>query len=90
MAKITLDKVSVRVKDRNGKTKALFPSVEKFINFVTGSQEEGWWANQGERCNICKQTYLGLAADCRCTKYGYRSWRNVPRTLRPWYWKWIP
>ena len=22
------------------------------------------------RCNICKEPYVGLAQDCRCTNYG--------------------
>jgi hypothetical protein len=25
------------------------------------------------RCNICKEKYVGLAQDCRCTNYGRPS-----------------
>lgn len=39
-----LDQVSVRVVDNNGQTKAFFPTVENFINYVTRSDEQGWYS----------------------------------------------
>ena len=87
--KPAFEEVTIRVSDTEGRTKAWYPSVTAFIDSVIASQHNK--INIGEsKCNICGSVRIGMAQDCRCTKYGYRSWRQVPRDLRPWYWKWLP
>ena len=82
------EEVSVRITDEKGETKAWYSSVGVFIDSVIASRHH---KDIGEsKCNICNSIRIGMAQDCRCTKYGYRSWRQVPRDLRPWYWKWLP
>ena len=39
----------------------------------------------GDRCNICKEVYQGLALDCACTNYGVvedMKMRTDPMTVR--------
>lgn len=82
------DNVSVRVADENGQTKAWYPSVTAFISSVVTKAHNKY--SEDRECNLCHEVYIGLAQDCRCTYYGYGSWREAPRDLRPWYWKWLP
>jgi hypothetical protein len=53
-----LENVTVRVKDRNGNTKASFSSVEKFINFVTGTNEKGWYNKNNVAPKVPRPWYL--------------------------------
>lgn len=55
-----LENVSVRVKDSSGNTKAYFSTVEKFVNFVTSSTEEGWYNKNNTEPQISKPWYQKL------------------------------
>jgi hypothetical protein len=47
----------------------------RFFGYITKEEEaaivrEAMEVVRGERCHICRQKYIGLAMDCKCTNWG--------------------